>query len=334
MSDRLELLGRIASLYHEQNQTQADIAAVVGISRSTVSRLLQEAKDAGIVEITVHYPWKTDHDLGRWLAARFSLSQVQVLAGRDRGSDEVVQGIGVLAARCLEGILNHGAVLGVSWGGAVQSTIRALDPGRLPPITVVQMVGAVGEGGSHTDGPDLTRLLAQICAGQPRYLHSPLIVESAGVREALLREPRIGDTLRLAERADIALVGIGSVVPDAAGTMWSGYPAPGSVARLRAQGAVGNICARHYGEDGRPLSLDLDQRVVGIDLTALREIDWVIGVAGGSVKARAILGAVRGRHVNVLITDEAAAREMLRLDGAAISDAPVAGDGVGQERSA
>ena len=283
MTDRSELLARVASLYYEQNLTQADIARGVGISRSTVSRLLHEAKESGIVEITVHYRWKTAPGLSRQLAERFSLRNVQVLAGQGRAGDEMVKGLGMLAARCLEGILEEGAVLGVSWGGAVLSTIRALDPDHLPPITVVQMVGAVGEGDSLTDGPDLTRSLAQVCAGQPRYLHAPLIVESARVRQALLREPRIEETLRLAQRADIALVGIGSVVPDTSGTMWSGYLAPGALAHLRANGAVGNICARHYDQDG---------------------------------------GALRGRHVNVLVTDEGAAREVLRLDGERVSDGP------------
>jgi DNA-binding transcriptional regulator LsrR (DeoR family) len=315
MTDRSELLARIASLYYEDNLTQVDVAGVVGISRSTVSRLLREAKETGIVEITVHYPWKTIRDLEEALVNRFAVHCAKVLADRGRSADEMAGGLGVLAARFLEGILQDGAVLGVSWGRAVQSTIRALDSDKLRPVTVVQMVGAVGEGDPLTDGPDLTRLLAQICAGQSRCLHAPLIVESAHVREALLQEPRIRETLSLAQSADVALVGIGSVVPDTSGTMWSGYLAPGALALLRTQGAVGNICARHYDAQGRPLSLELDRRIIGIELEALHAIERVIGVAGGVVKAKAILGAVRGGHVNVLITDEAAAREMMRLDG-------------------
>jgi DNA-binding transcriptional regulator LsrR (DeoR family) len=89
---------------------------------------------------------------------------------------------------------------------------------------------------------------------------------------------------------------------------------------LRLQGAVGNICARHYDSNGDPVALDLDRRVVGIDLRSLREIERVIGVAGGAVKAHAILGALRGGHINVLITDESAAEEMLRLDREGMSE--------------
>lgn len=320
MSDRAEFLARVASLYYEHSLTQADIARVVGISRSTISRLIQEAIDSGIVEITVHYPWKTRADFGRRLRECFDLRHVEVLAGSERTPAEVVDGLGFLAARFLETVLVDGAVLGVSWGDAVRSAVRALDSARLPPITVVQMVGAVGEGDPGADGPDLTRRLAQLCAGQSRFLHAPLIVESDQVREALLREPRISQTLELARRANIALVGIGSVVPDTAGTMWAGYLVPDAIARLRMQGAVGNICARHYDAEGQPVALELDRRVVGIDLASLHQIERVIGVAGGRVKAQAILGALNGKHINVLITDEAAAEEILRLEAGGSAD--------------
>jgi DNA-binding transcriptional regulator LsrR (DeoR family) len=109
-------------------------------------------------------------------------------------------------------------------------------------------------------------------------------------------------------------VGIGSVVPDIAGTMWAGYLAPDAIAHLRSHGAVGNICARHYDATGEPVAHDVDRRVVGIDLRSLHQIARVIGVAGGRVKAQAIRGALRGGHINVLITDEPAADEILRLE--------------------
>ena len=110
--------------------------------------------------------------------------------------------------------------------------------------------------------------------------------------------------------------------------MWAGYLAPDALARLRSEGAIGNICARHYGADGRSLALGLDGRVVGLDLDSLHKIDRVIGVAAGSIKAQAILGALRGRHINVLITDSHAAEEILSLDlrGATGDQTTLAGD--------
>jgi deoxyribonucleoside regulator len=313
MIERTELLAQVASMYYEDNLNQDEIARRIDASRSTVSRMLQEARKAGVVEITVHYPWKNVPEIETDLIARFRLRQARVLLGRGRPYQEILRGLGVLAARYIEGILVEGTVLGISWGKAVYSTVRALRSDRSLPITVVQMVGAVGEGDPLIDGPDLARLLASVYGGEYRYLHAPLIVEDAHAREVLLQEPRIRETLSLARRADVALVGIGAPSPEVSSLLRAGYLDREELAQLRAQGGVGDICARHYDAHGRVLDIELNQRIVGIELEALHDIEQVIGVAGGEAKAEAILGALRGGHVNVLVTDDTTARKVLNL---------------------
>jgi len=314
MPDQPDLLAQVASLYYEDRLTQDEIARRVGTSRSTISRMLGQAREAGVVEIVVHYPWKTAPELEDVLRARFGLRQARVLSVCGQSYDETLRGLGALAARYVESILADGMVLGISWGVAVHSTVRALRPERHIPITVVQMVGAVGEGDPLMDGTDLARLLANACGGEYRYLHAPLIVEDARAREALLQEPRIRDTLRLAGQADVALVGIGAPTPEVYSLLRAGYVDREALARLRAQGVVGDICARHYDAQGRVMDIELNHRIVGLELEALHGIGQVIGVAGGEAKAEAILGALRGGHVNVLVTDDAAARKVLELE--------------------
>jgi deoxyribonucleoside regulator len=313
MTDRTELLAQIASLYYEDALTQGEIARRIRTSRSTVSRMLQEAREAGVVEITVHYPWKTVPEIEEALRARFGLRQARVLLGQGRPYEEVVRGLGALAARYIESIVREDTVLGISWGVAVHSTVRALRPERRMPITVAQMVGAVGEGDPLIDGPELARLLAGVYGGQYRYLHAPLLVEDAHARDVLLGEPRIRETLALARRADVALVGIGAPGTEVHSLLRAGYVGREALAGLRAQGVVGDICARHYDAHGRELDIELNRRIVGIELEALHAIDQVIGVAGGEPKAAAILGALRGGHVNVLVTDDAAASRVLAM---------------------
>jgi deoxyribonucleoside regulator len=314
MTDRAELLAQIASLYYEDDLTQGEIARRIRTSRSTVSRMLQEAREAGVVEITVHYAWKTVPELEEALRARFGLRQARVLSGQGRPYEEIVRGMGALAARYVESIVREDTVLGISWGVAVHSTVRALRPERRLPITVAQMVGAVGEGDPLIDGPELARLLAGVYGGRYRYLHAPLLVEDAHARDVLLSEPRIRETLALARRADVALVGIGAPGTKVHSLLRAGYVDRDALAGLRAQGVVGDICARHYDAHGRELDIKLNRRIVGIELEALHHIDQVIGVAGGEPKAAAILGALRGGHVNVLITDDAAASRVLAMD--------------------
>lgn len=311
MTQRTELLAWIASMYYEQGLTQAEIAQRIPTSRSTVSRMLQEARGAGVIEIIVHYPEKSVPEIEHELVSRFHLRQARVLLGHNRPYAEMLRGLGGLAARYIESVLEEGAVLGISWGAAVFNTVRALRPQRRLPVTVAQMVGAVGEGDPLIDGPELARLLAKVFGGEYRYLHAPLIVEDSRARDVLLQEPRIRETLSLARRADLALVGIGAPVPEICSLLRAGYLGVQALAQLRDKGVVGDVCARHYDAQGRALDVDLNRRIVGIDLEALHNIGQVIGVAGGKAKAEAILGALRGGHVNVLVTDDATAMAVL-----------------------
>jgi deoxyribonucleoside regulator len=306
-----ELLARVASLYYESRLTQSEIGKRIGASRSTVSRLLDEARESGIVEIVVHYPWKENSELEQELTARFSLSQARVLAGSDRPYSEALRGLGVLAARYIEEVLHEDAVLGISWGTSVYSTVQALRPNRRLPITVVQMIGAAQADDLLTDGPDLARLLADAYDGTYQHLHAPLVVESAQMRDMLLQEPRIRGTLDLARRADIALVGIGTLDPKLSSWLRAGCLDREALSRLRDQGAVGDICGWHYDVHGCVLEFEVNRRVVGITLEGLQEVGEVIAVAGGKPKVEAILGALRGEYVDVLVTDAATAQGVL-----------------------
>jgi len=309
--DRTELLAQVASLYYEENLTQAEVARRVSTSRSTVSRLLQEARDTGIVEITVHHLYRTDSALEKELVARFGLQDARVLSGRGRPYEDVLRGLGVIAARYMESIIYEGALVGISWGTSIHSTVQAMQPTRKMPITVVQMAGAASASNPEIDGPGLAMLLANKYGGEHHYLHAPLLVEDARVREALLQEPGIRDTLALARRADVVLLGIGSIVPEVSSLFRVGYLDRDALAELQEQGVVGDICGQHFDAYGRMDGIALNKRVIGVDLRVFGDVDHVVAVAGGRAKADCILGALRGRHIGVLVTDDNAARAVL-----------------------
>lgn len=313
--DRVELLARVASMYYDGNLTQDEIARRISVSRSTISRLLRQARETGVVEITVHRPWEGDLKLEQDLVSIFDLRRAFVLQSGDRSRDELQRGIGQLAARHLQSVLVDGVRLAISWGSAVYHTVRALRPVPLAGSTVTQMVGAVGEGDPSIDGPELVRSLAALVGGGFRYLHAPLIAKDVHAREILLQQPRIADTLALASQADIALVGIGTPTPEGNSLLRAGYFDEDVLAELRRAGAVGDVCARHYDVNGTVLDLELNHRVIGIEMQALADIDCVIGVTGGGGRAAAVLGALRGRYVNVLVTDDATAEQVLALAG-------------------
>ncbi len=311
MLERDELLAQVARDYYERQLTQDEIGRRINASRSTVSRLLQQALDRGVVRIIIDYPWERAHDLEAQLVARFHVREAQVLLAKGRKEEEVRAGMGVLAARLMDRDMADGTVLGISYGRSLASTVAALDPARRAKITVVPIIGALGSDNPYIDGPELTRRIAQAYGGDFRYLPVPLLVEDARVRNALLQSPQIYEVLALARRANVVLIGIGALAPETTSLIWAGYLNARDLERVRESGAVGHMVGQFFDAQGRLLDSDINDRAIGIGIKSLNHIDTVIAVAGGQAKAEAILGALRGRYLNVLITDDTAASEVL-----------------------
>lgn len=309
---RNDLLAEVAALYYRDRLDQETIAGRVGVSRSTVSRLLSEALAAGIVEIRIRQSMPLVEGLGRDLIRRFDLRDAQVLDARGR-TDGVLGRVGRLAARLLDSILGEGDVLAISWGAGVHAVAAGLDSVTPRGVEVVQMIGGAGSRDSEVDGTELARRMADVFGGRCRYLSAPLVVDDEQVAAALLRQRGVRETLSAAAHADVALVGIGALVPEVSSLLRAGYLTPDGLAGLRALGAVGDVCGHHFGVDGTLVDTELSRRVVAIDPTSLRAIPRVVGVASGSAKAEALVGALRARLVNVLVTDDATARAVLEL---------------------
>jgi DNA-binding transcriptional regulator LsrR (DeoR family) len=311
--ERHALLAKIANLYYEKNLTQAEIARQLDISRPQVSRLLAEARDQGVVEIIIHYPQDKSVILKQDLLDGFDLDEVLLLSPGTLNYPQLVEQLGRVAARHLEERLNDDMILGISWNTGVYQVVNALQVARQKRVTVVQLTGTVGSINPLLDGPDLTRLLAQTLGGHYKYLSAPILVESPATREALLQDRAIREPLTLLEKMDIALVGVGSLSPALSSLLSAGYISDAELREIVRQGGVGDICSYHYDLQGNILPLELHQRLIGVTPEILRQTPYVIGVAGGVDKAVSILGALRLGIINCLITDEIAARAVLKM---------------------
>lgn len=312
--ERLELLAMVADLYYIDQRSQAEIARRLGYSRSAISRLLTEAHERQLVEIRIHYPLQRDARLEHALRDTYGLETVYVAQRGNLTYDRMLMQLGRLAARYLEDYLGESVVIGLSWGTAVYEVVNALTPRHYRGVEVVQMIGGLGSGDQQIDGPGVAIRLAERLGGHYYTLNVPHIAVDEQTRDALLSQRAIHDTLQLALRADLAVVGIGSVAPTRSSFLRTGYLTAAELDGIRKTGAVGDICGTHFDAEGRILDIDVNRRVVGVDLQELIDSSCrIVAVSGGRVKARAIAGALRGNLVDVLITDSSAAEEILAL---------------------
>ncbi|HET7093023.1 MAG TPA: sugar-binding transcriptional regulator [Thermomicrobiales bacterium] len=312
-ADHRAFLAEVATFYYIDKLTQEQIGARIGGSVATVSRLLAEAHERGIVEVRVHHPAPTEPDLQRALVAGFGLRTARVLRTDELEPPHLLPRLGELAAGYLKATLTDGAIVSVGWGATLHDVARALTPGGPRGVQVVQSMGSLGARLPAIDNHLITRLFAERLHGTPHYLHAPMIVESEAIRAALVQDAHIAQALDLSRRADVMLIGIGVPEPEQAGLLQAGYLDAATLEAIRATGAVGDICVTYFDRAGALLDLEISQRVIGVRLADLHNVGTTIVVAGGVHKAEAILGALRTGLIHVLVTDDATARAVLAL---------------------
>jgi deoxyribonucleoside regulator len=320
-SEDIYLLTEVASLYYEENYTQEQIARIIGVSRSGISRLLTRSRELGLVDIHVHHPLRTSAPLREELIRRFHLQDAQVL--QSNASDELVlEHVGALAARYIDRRIQEAQssgdrpirTVGISWGTSMFEMLKALRPRRRLPLNVVQLMGSVDTSSTpDIDGPEIARRLADAYGARCYHLHAPLLVADDTVRSGLLKERSLKRTFQMMEQMDMALVGIGGARPNASGLFRAGYLSEEELEVVRSQGAVGDICGNYFNIEGQLCAVELLKRTMAVSLDTLRKVPLVLAIAAGVAKTEAILGALHTGVVKVLVTDEACARAVLQL---------------------
>ncbi len=311
--ERLELLATVAEMYYVRAISQAEIAKKLKFSRSKVSRLLTEARENGMVEVNIHFPLERVLELEKRICERFQLQKALVSKTGNQTPNQMLRSIGRLGANYLSEKLADGSTLGISWGTAVYEVAQAFRPKKLADFQVVQVIGSIGYGDPAIDGPEVARLIAVNFGGKYYTLNSPVIVQDKNTRDGLLKERNIQEVIAKGAQADYILAGIGSSNPARSGLVRAGYLGADELNRINEQtGAVGDICALFFNQDGEYGEIEFNKRVVGITLDQIKyNPAEVIGVAGGYEKVEAILGALRGGLINTLITDDRAAEKIL-----------------------
>ncbi|MEP6638219.1 MAG: sugar-binding domain-containing protein [Chloroflexota bacterium] len=310
MSD-FEQLVRVSRLYYELGETQNAIAAMLGVTRPQVSRLLKRARAEGIVEIRILDRTAVASPVADALRRGYSLDAVH-LAPTIAGPEDLTRRmVGRLAAEAVRGALRAGATVGVGDGASVAATAAALEETATPvAVTVVPLCG-----GYWSAGPEREpyRRVADAVGGQARGLMAPGLVDDAATQQALVAHAGVRSIIELWDRVDIALFGIG-------GPAWSAAAlGEGVEHELDEAGAVGEVLVAPFDLDGRFICPALRDRVIALDARRLGRIPVSIGVASGEAKVRPILGALRAGIVRTLVTDVATAEAVVALDAATLT---------------
>ena len=311
-----ELLLRVAWYYYKDELTQDEIARRLSVSRASVGRLLDRARKVGLVSISLNTEYLDAFELSGELRRTFGLAEALVVPDHVKESVDhhaLNARIGLGGAQFMSTHLRPGGSLGVGWGETVSRVIAATNFGAVGPVHMVTLTGGVegylqtilsSKGEVTSESPEVT---------SATVIPSPIMASTPSLAAALRAEPTIQQVLKQACAVGHALVGVGTPTADAT-IVHMGYLHADDARGLRERGVVGDILGQFFDADGRVVELPIHDRRIGIDLSDLTRIPKVVGVAGGLHKAEAILGALHGGFLDVLVTNELAAIRLLELE--------------------
>ena len=310
--ERRQFLAKVATMYYLEHRTQAQIARELGYSRSGVSRLLDEAHRQGIIEIKIHSPLQRLAEIEAQLLEHFSLTAALVLSNENYSYSHLKMKLGELGAAYLVENLPKGSRLGIGSGATISELVNVMSPQHREDTEVIQITGAIGTVDPVIDGPVVVQNFAQKLGTNYHALHGPHFVGDIETKKALLREKNIRETIELGSLCDMYLIGIGTTDPARSTLLEAGFVSDTELKSILQHGAVGDICGYHFDQTGNILDLEINQRVIGIEVAAIMRPNCsVIAICGESKKGPAILAALRGNYIDVLITDSSAATWML-----------------------
>jgi len=309
-----KLMVKVANLYYKENLKQESIARRLKVSKYQVNRILKKALNSGMVQINIIDPAKNISDLEDRLEKKFKLKRAIVVENFGLSDTELKAKIGQAASRYLLDIIKEGDTIGVSWGTTINEVINYLPTKINRSIEVVQITGGSHELSIDLNCHDITRRFASKFGVKPHLLYAPSIVDTKKMHDMLLEETSIKKTFKNFSKLTIAMVGIGAMYPRVISTLVkTGHISGIDLESLKASGAVGDVYSHFFDIDGKTCDSKLSERIIAMPVKELLRVPYSIGIAGGELKAEAILGAIRGNYINILITDSNAGEKILEI---------------------
>lgn len=308
--DHRKLL-KVAALYYDQGLTQAQIAKKMQISRPVISKMLQQARESGIVTIFIKDENTECVQLGLQLEQKYDLEDVLVVSSGERTPEQMRRDVSRAAAMYLVEQLEPATKIGLSWGTTLSDMINEMPYLSYPEITVCPLVGGVSNEHLFFDTNHLAFQLAEKLRSHCQYLYAPAMAESKELADSLNRSQMVQTALTDAKQVDIAIVGVGN--PRSSST-WRrlGYLSETEVELIKRTGGVGDAVASLFDKQGKTINNEISERMLGIKVEDLTQIPKVMVIGCGVDKTSSIRPLLVGKRCSVLVIDQQIAKQLLQ----------------------
>lgn len=303
-----QLAVRIAWNYYVIGQTQQAIATALGLNRVRVNRILAEARQRGIVRITIDSPLRQNVELEDRLKHRYGLRDARVVLGSGGTGPSVDEVLGMVACDTLVKRFADGMTIGVGWGVTLKAFAESMPETPLRDAAVVAMLGSLTQR-SSIDIFEATTGLARKLGAECFYMPGPIICDSKASRDTLMRQPMLRDVQARARGADIAIVSVGGI--DRGTLRRVGFIGEDDVALVRRAGAIGNFLGYYIDAGARIVDHPVNRRVLGMHPDDLARVPERWMISGGPDKVAALAAILGAGLVTGIVTDQDTARALL-----------------------
>ncbi len=316
--EEMKTMVKLAHYYYRDGLTQEQIAEKMSMSRQKINRMLKRLLKEGIVKIEIMDYMASNIELERKLEKHFGLKNAVVVTEPD--DEKLLERLGSAAAGFIKPYLQPGMRIGVGWGRTIRHVAENIcerNKEKHKDLAIVQIAGRASnnsnEGMSReiiNQSDEIVMMFSQHLGATPYFFHAPAFVESNETKKALLEDPSIKSSLSLISKCDMALMGIGGVGAGIS-PFREGLLGRVHLDELLSRGAVGHVAFSYFDIQGRRIHTSLDEKLVAPAMEQLRCIPLIVGIGGGKEKQQAILGALRGKLLDVVVTNHETADYLL-----------------------
>jgi DNA-binding transcriptional regulator LsrR (DeoR family) len=303
-----ELRHTYAAIQHLQHdRSTVEIADELGISRFMVGRMIKRAREEGLIEVVARASQPVDIELSTALASRFGLKSAVVCAQITGGERQLRSTIARVASRLVSEMIVEDSIVGIGPGRSLVEMCRELD--GIPACDLVQITGAI----SPTPRLDAELIvnLSQVAQGRIFPLHAPFLATDVTAATIISAQPGVKSALQRMDRLDMAVLTIGGW-PDGS-LLASLLDDLGELPALLERGVVAELGTSLFDADGHEIDA-LADRTIGISREQLARVPVKIALGGGASKRRAVHAVLKSGFLDILVTDTATARTVLRAD--------------------
>lgn len=299
------LIMKIAWKYYNEGMTQNEIAESLNLSRMKVIKYLDIAKSTNIIQFKINLDPFFDIDLQNKIKQTYNLQDIYIVPASDH---HPLDSLTKAAAQYIEDRITSDTMINVGYGQAVSRTLGHLNISTKYKVTFVSLSGGVRfyiPASANSTSDHYTN---------PNYNHyimpAPLLVSNEHLAEQLMQENPIKKIAEMVPHSTITVIGIGALNEQAT-LVKEGYLNTNDIEIFKSMGAAGDLLSQFYDKNGAVLDFALHKQLVSTDIKQLKSLNHVVGVASGLEKREAIIGALKGGYIDVLITDEAVAKSLI-----------------------